>query len=98
MHLERTVEHFLKKGYAVRVFETKEEARDALCAELVGESIGFGGSATLDELGLYDALSEKNRVVWHWRCPEGKTPRRTPTAGRGMRRLLFLGERDQRNG
>ena len=74
MHLERTVEHFLKKGYAVRVFETKEEARDALCAELVGESIGFGGSATLDELGLYDALSEKNRVVWHWRCPEGKNP------------------------
>ena len=73
MRLERTVENFLKKGYAVRVFDTKGEARDALCAELVGENVGFGGSATLDELGLYDALSEKNRVVWHWRCPEGKT-------------------------
>ena len=28
---------------------------------------------TLEKLGLYERLSAKNHVSWHWRIPEGKT-------------------------
>ena len=33
----------------------------------------MGGSVTLDQLGLYEKLVEKNEVMWHWRIPEGQT-------------------------
>ena len=36
--------------------------------------MGFGGSVTLQEMGLYDSLGEHNTVLWHWRVPEGKAP------------------------
>ena len=35
--------------------------------------MGFGGSVTLQDMGLYDSLSAHNHVAWHWRVPEGKT-------------------------
>ncbi|MBR6530124.1 MAG: lactate utilization protein [Clostridia bacterium] len=62
-----------KKGYTTRFFKTKEEAVAHLCAALNGKKIGFGGSATLHELGLFEALSEHNTVLWHWRIPQGET-------------------------
>lgn len=74
MKVTKAAESFLKKGYRVSVYDTKEEAVRALCEELCAEKIGFGGSETLRELGLYEALSEKNEVLWHWRCPEGVEP------------------------
>jgi len=47
-------------------FETKEEAVDFLASQLVGKKIVFGGSMTLKQCGLYEKLSEKNEVFWHW--------------------------------
>ena len=40
------------RGYSVRVFSSGKEAADYLDAALEGKAIGFGGSATLDALGL----------------------------------------------
>jgi len=57
--------NFEKHGFSTQCFATKEEARDYLVGELKLRSIGFGGSVTLDEMGLYEALSENNAVVWH---------------------------------
>lgn len=55
------------RGYSVRVFSSGKEAADYLDAALEGKAIGFGGSATLDALGLYDRLVRRNRVIWHWK-------------------------------
>lgn len=55
-----------KKGYAVRCFETAADASDYLAGELKGKTIGFGGSMTLKEMGLFEQLSEENQVYWHW--------------------------------
>ena len=41
--------------------------------EIDGKTVGFGGSMTLEEMGLYEALSTHNDVRWHQRIPEGKT-------------------------
>lgn len=56
-----------QNGFTVRLFETGALAADALCALLHGRTIGFGGSMTLEQLGLFARLSEENTVYWHWR-------------------------------
>lgn len=55
------------RGYAVRVFGTGAEAAAYLDGAVDGKTVGFGGSVTLDQIGLYDALEKHNTVVWHWR-------------------------------
>ncbi|MCC8180002.1 MAG: lactate utilization protein [Planctomycetes bacterium] len=63
-------ENFHKHGFASQFFSTKEEAVAYLVNTLDKKTIGFGGSVTLKEMGLYEALSEKNAVVWHNRIPD----------------------------
>ena len=55
------------RGYTVRTFSSGGEAADYLDAAIDGRSVGFGGSATLDALGLYERLGRHNEVVWHWK-------------------------------
>lgn len=64
------------RGYTVRVFSTGKEAADYLDANLDGRSVGFGGSVTLDALGLYERLGTHNRVVWHWKWEDKDAARR----------------------
>lgn len=61
-----TIRHnFENHGFSTQLFPTGEEARDYLVNTLQWQTIGFGGSVTLREIGLFDALSTKNIVVWH---------------------------------
>ncbi|MBQ0109178.1 MAG: lactate utilization protein [Clostridiales bacterium] len=53
-------------GYKVTCFETKEQASDYINSCVDGKTIGFGGSVTLAEMGLFDSLSKHNKTVWHW--------------------------------
>ena len=32
-----------------------------------GTSVGFGGSMTLDQMGLFPSLGQHNTVFWHWK-------------------------------
>lgn len=59
--------------YKVSCFETGEQAADYLARSIQNTTVGFGGSMTLRDLGLYEKLSENNRVYWHWILPEGMT-------------------------
>lgn len=69
-----TVEKNLKAhGFAVSVFDTAAQAVAYLDARIDGRSVGFGGSMTLDEMKLYDALASHNTVHWHKMIPQGKT-------------------------
>ena len=61
-----------RNGFAVNCFATKEEAAAHLEKTIRGETIGFGGSITLQEMGLYERLSEKNSVIWHWIDPKNR--------------------------
>lgn len=62
----RVKKNLEKRGYRVREFETKEEAADYLTEQIQGKTVGFGGSMTLDALGLEDRLREKNTLYTHW--------------------------------
>lgn len=58
-------QNFEKHGFLTQLFSTKEQARDYLVEKLQKKTIGFGGSVTLRDMGLYEALRENNAVIWH---------------------------------
>ena len=66
-------ENLIQKGFSVSCFETKEDAVDYLNQGINGVTVGFGGSVTLQEMGLYDLLSTHNKVFWHWQKPDALT-------------------------
>ena len=55
-----------KRGYRVQTFATAKEAADYLDGAINGVSVGFGGSMTLQAMGLYDRLAGHNELHWHW--------------------------------
>ncbi len=73
MDLEKTIRALRGRGFAVSHFATRGEAADYLDEAIRDTTVGMGGSKTLDELGLYDRLTQHNDVAWHWREPGFET-------------------------
>ena len=65
----------VERGYRVSCHKTKEEAAAYLDSKIDGVTVGFGGSMTLAEMGLYERLLAHNTVYNHWAVPEGMTAR-----------------------
>ena len=61
--------NFESHRFQTSYFETKEEAAAYLKAQIHDTTVGFGGSITSKEMGLYELLGEKNTVYWHWEVP-----------------------------
>lgn len=62
-NLAITVEALTKNGFDVKVFETKEEAKEAVIAMVPkGSEVFTGTSVTLDETGLAEALNGSDYV------------------------------------
>lgn len=63
-----------KNGYFVEVFENSEEVKNKILEEIKeDESIGFGGSTTINDLGIYEMLEQRgNQVYWHWKAEDKK--------------------------
>lgn len=64
--IKKLQENLKAKGYLTSYFETAQEAVDYLDSQIDGLSVGFGGSVTLNELGIYDRLTTHNKTIWHW--------------------------------
>lgn len=67
MNYQVLKKNFENHRFHTSYFETKEEAVSYLKEKVQGTIVGFGGSMTSEELGLYDVLKEKNQVYWHWK-------------------------------
>lgn len=67
MNVQRTIDSLMRRGFAVRYFETAKEAADYLDESIRGKSVGIGGSVTIEQMGLYERLTEHNPVYWHWK-------------------------------
>ena len=65
MNYEELKKNFESHGFTTRYFNSSDEAKKYLVENIQGRTIGFGGSATVREMGLFAALSEKNATVWH---------------------------------
>ena len=59
-------ENLEKHDFRTSCFETAGEAVSYLREKLHGRSIGFGGSSSILQIGLYDALAADNRINWQW--------------------------------
>ncbi len=73
MDLTKLTANLKRLGYRVSCFPTAAEAADYIDSAIDQKTVGFGGSVTLDQMGLYEKLALHNDVRWHWRIPEGKT-------------------------
>lgn len=71
MAFEKITENLKNMGYEVSAFASKEDAVAYLTDTISGKTIGFGGSCTLQEIGLFEELSKNNEVYWHWAVPAG---------------------------
>ena len=63
----RVQQNLEARGFRVSVFATAAEAADYLDSAIDNTSVGFGGSVTLEQMGLYERLERHDRVNWHWR-------------------------------
>lgn len=61
-----------QNGFKVNLFETAPEAASYLDGAIDQTTVSFGGSKTLDQMGLFDMLKAHNKVIWHWYPEEGK--------------------------
>ena len=72
-HLNIAAEALQAAGYSVRRFETGQDAADYLDHQIDGKSVGFGGSMSLEEMGLWERLRSHNQVYSHLHgTPAGK--------------------------
>lgn len=67
MDIERTLQSVGERGITAKYFNTHEEAVDYLKNEIKGKTVGFGGSMTVKEIGLMEALEEENTLLSHWK-------------------------------
>lgn len=65
-------ENLVKLGYTVSEFETAKDATKYLDEQIDQTTVGIGGSITIDQMGVYEALASHNEVYWHWRTTEQK--------------------------
>lgn len=72
--LERTANALEKNGYTVRRAANREEARAHILALIPeGSLVGLGGSLTLRQIGLPEALAQRGfEVADHWKATERK--------------------------
>ena len=62
------------RGFIVSCFETAKDASEYLDSQIDGESVGFGGSVTLDQMGVLKMLETHNNVLYRFDNPDGKSP------------------------
>lgn len=67
MTFDKVKQSLEDRGFTVRTFSTGAEAAAYLDGAIDGTSVGFGGSVTMEQLGLYETLGRHNTVVWHWK-------------------------------
>ena len=72
--------NFEDHRFQTAYFETKEEAVAYLKEKVNGTTVGFGGSVTSQEMGLYELLGENNAVYWHWINPGRETLEKAQSA------------------
>ena len=66
MDVEKLIKNLKARGFSVQRFATAAEMVSYLKDEINGCEVGIGGSQTVKETGLYDALKANNTVHWHW--------------------------------
>ena len=65
--------NLISLGYKAEVFENAKDATEYLKGCIKGTTVAIGGCITAKEMGLGEALSEENELIWHWFPREDKS-------------------------
>lgn len=61
---EKTIEALIRRGYEAVAVATKEEAKELVLKEAESaQSVGWGGSETLKEIGAREALEQSGKTI-----------------------------------
>lgn len=63
--MQNLLKNLKLRGFEPHVFDTEEEAKAFLAAEIKNTDVGMGGSVTAVQLGLYELLQKENKVYCH---------------------------------
>lgn len=87
--LHETAAALKSRGFEPHVFETaKDAASFVLSLAAPGALVAVGGSTTVKDLGLADALREEgHEVLWHWEAAPAERP---ALLARAMHADLYL--------
>lgn len=66
MDIEKTLLNIRERGIDAKYFPGRKEAIAYLKSSINGKNVGFGGSMTAKELGLFEILGENNTILSHW--------------------------------
>lgn len=71
MVIPKVIEALKRRGIEACFADNRDLARDELLKIIPdGETVGIGGSVTIQEIDLVDGLQRKGcNVLWHWICP-----------------------------
>ncbi len=96
--LSRTLEALNRRGFHAQGFATAAQMRQAALALVKpGQSVGFGGSVTVQDLGIYEELCrQRHPVHWHWHA-DAAARKQTLLDALPARRLLHERQRPYRN-
>ena len=76
----KVIGNLKQRGYEVFLFKNGEEAAKYLNECIDGKTVGIGGSATIESLGLYQMLAEHNEVTWHWKQEADQARKKSMTS------------------
>lgn len=71
MELAEVARVLERRGFSARFFHTAAEAADYLDGAIDGQTVSFGGSLTLEAMGLKERLSRHNRIYQPLRIADG---------------------------
>lgn len=74
MAFETVKKNLEDNKFLVSTFATAAEAAEYLNSAIDGKTVGFGGSVTLQKMGLYEKLSTHNEMFWHQIVPPEEKP------------------------
>ena len=80
------------EGFQTSYFATAEECCAYLDGALDGRTIGFGGSQTVRDMGLYERLSAHNTCIWHWDKVHNVIPKDATDAQNNAKLLAALAD------
>ncbi len=72
--LQKTADALRRRGFDAAVFDTARQAVDFILGDLpAAQEVGMGGSVTLAQIALSDALRDAGHTVhWHQDAPAGE--------------------------
>lgn len=71
MDYEALINNLKDRNFIPHYCESSEQAKAEILTLIGNKSVGFGGSASVCSMGIYEALSKNgNELHWHWKVPK----------------------------